>query len=75
MEKGLIPVNDRVASVVADVDMSEGARITVLRRRFKLTLADVAAATSIHEHKLSEMERGIRTVDDKVLTFMNDHKK
>ena len=75
MEKGLIPVNDRVAAVVADVVMNEGTRITVLRRRLKLTLAHVAAATGIHEHRLSEMERGIRAMDEAVSTFIANSEK
>lgn len=60
MEKGVIPVADNVAAILADVDVNDGARVSILRRRFKKTLADAAMEVGIHEHVLSEMERGLR---------------
>lgn len=63
MEKSLIPVSDRVLAVLADVKVDQGARLVLLRRRFQKTLADASAATDMHEHRLSEMERGLREVD------------
>ncbi len=61
MERGVIPVADNVAAVVADVPVTDGERCSILRRRFKKTLADAAEETRLHEHVLSEMERGLRT--------------
>lgn len=63
MEKSLIPVSDRVLAIIADVKVDQGARLVLLRRRFKKTLADASAVTGMHEHRLSEMERGLREVD------------
>jgi transcriptional regulator with XRE-family HTH domain len=60
MEKGVIPVADNVARIIADVEVGEGARLAILRRRFKKTLAEAAMETGVHEHVLSEMERGLR---------------
>lgn len=56
----MIPVAENVARIIADVDVREGTRLSILRRRFKKTLAEAAAATGVHEHVLSEMERGLR---------------
>jgi len=63
MEKGLIPVSDRVEAALADLKVDQGARLVLLRRRFSKTLADASGATGLHEHRLSEMERGLREVD------------
>jgi len=60
MEKGLIPVAENVAQIVADVVVSDGARCSILRRRYKKTLAEAAQETGVHENMLSEMERGLR---------------
>ena len=58
MEKGLIPISDRAAALIQKVEIDDGSAATILRRRFKLTLAEIAAETGVHEHRLSEMERG-----------------
>lgn len=63
MEKGLIPVSDRVLAALADVKVDHGSRLVVLRRRFRKTLRDASLKTGLHEHRLSEMERGLREVD------------
>lgn len=64
MEKGKIEISDRVLAEIADVKVDLGSRCLLLRRRLKLTLADVAEATGLREHRLSEMERGLmRKVD------------
>jgi transcriptional regulator with XRE-family HTH domain len=70
MEKALIPVSDRVAAIVADVDVSLGARALILRRRLKLTLNNISEATGIHPHRLSEMERGLREMDEKYIALL-----
>jgi hypothetical protein len=72
MEKAAIPVNDRVLAVVADVKVDQGARLLVLRRRFKKTLADVSASIGLHEHRLSEMERGLREVDPAYVQYIDN---
>ena len=71
MEKGKIPVSDRVAAVLTDVKVDDGARASILRRRKKLTLAEVARAIGTHEHKISEMERGFRRVSDEYVTYLS----
>lgn len=63
MEKGLIPISDRVLAEIADVKIDHGTRALILRRRLKLTLTEIAEITGLHEHRLSEMERGLRGVD------------
>ena len=63
MEKGLIPISDSAAALVADVKVDLGSRCVLLRRRFGKTLADASKYTGLHEHRLSEMERGLREVD------------
>lgn len=70
MEKGLIPLSDRVAAMIANVKVTEGAAATVLRRRWKLTLVAVAVDTGIHEHRLSEMERGIHEMSEEYRAFL-----
>lgn len=57
----MIPVAENVARIIADVEVGEGARLSILRRRFGKTLAEAAAGTGIHEHVLSEMERELRS--------------
>jgi transcriptional regulator with XRE-family HTH domain len=62
MEKGMIPIATQVLSMIqGQVEMTEGQRAMFLRRRYKRTLADAAAATGIHAHRISDMERGIIT--------------
>lgn len=70
MEKGLIPISDRVRAVIESADVLEGERAVALRRRHKLTLANVSAATGIHPHQISEMERGVRDVSEKYTVFL-----
>lgn len=70
MEKALIPVSDRVLAVVEDAKVDLGSRCVLLRRRFSKTLADASVVTGMHEHRLSEMERGLREVDPVYLTFI-----
>ena len=75
MEKGKIEISERIAAVVSDVVVEAGARASVLRRRFKLTLRDVADALGIHEHGVSEMERGKRDVSAEYVSFLIEHEK
>ena len=70
MEKALIPVSDRVVAVVDDVRVDLGSRCVLLRRRFRKTLRDASVATGFHEHRLSEMERGLREVDPLYVAFI-----
>lgn len=64
MEKGLIPISDRIRDLLkGDVEVTDGERAVVLRRRFKLKLTDVASATGLPVHQISEMERGKRKMD------------
>ena len=72
MEKAAIPVSDRVRAVIADVKVDRGARLLLLRRRFKKTLADVSASIGLHQHRLSEMERGLREVDPAYVQYVGD---
>ena len=62
MEKELIPLTDDVLKLVDDVKVNRGERYVLLRRRLHKTLADGMKATGIHQHRLSEMERGLRDV-------------
>lgn len=70
MEKALIPVSDSASLLVGNVKIGRGARCVLLRRRFGKTLADASAATGMHEHRLSEMERQLREVDPVYLTYI-----
>lgn len=70
MEKGKIPVSDRVLAVVSKLKVSSGERAAALRRRKGLTLSDVTAAIGAHEHRISEMERGIRDVSSEYVAFL-----
>lgn len=56
--------------MLSDVKIDLGSRCVLLRRRFSKTLADASVVTGMHEHRLSEMERGLREVDDAYLTFI-----
>lgn len=66
----MIPVSDRAAAILVDMKIDLGARCAILRRRFKKTLANASKATGAHEHRLSEMERGLREVDPAYLTYI-----
>ena len=70
MEKGKIPVSERVLAAISKLKLTDGERATVLRRRNSLTLSDVAAAIGAHEHRISEMERGIRDVSAEYVAFL-----
>lgn len=63
MEKGLIPISERVLGLISNVKVDDGSRMVLLRRRLKLTLRDITDETGLHQHRLSEMERGLREVD------------
>jgi DNA-binding XRE family transcriptional regulator len=68
MEKGTIPVTDRVAALVEDVGIHDGDRIMVLRRRNKKTLEELSREfPGMNPHKLSEIERGFRACPDELL--------
>ena len=74
MEKGSLAIPDHVAAVVniGTGDMTDGERLTILRRRYRRTLADAAAATGIHPHRISDMERGIIAgIDTQYVTWMS----
>lgn len=75
MEKGKIPVSDRVAAVLTKLKVDDGARASLLRRRFGLKLADVAEAIKVHEHRVSEMERGKRDVSDEYARMLQGQEK
>ncbi len=70
MEKGKIAVSDSVLAVVSKVKVTKGARASILRRRQRLTLSDVTAAIGVHEHGVSEMERGKRDVSEAYSEFL-----
>ena len=74
MEKGKIPVTDRVAAVLTNLKVEIGARCSVLRRRLNLTLADVSKETGLHVHRISEMERGERDVSREYVRMLEKHK-
>jgi transcriptional regulator with XRE-family HTH domain len=74
MEKGLIPVTDAVLGLMKGWKpaLNDGERASILRRRYRKTLADAASAVGIHENQLSEMERGLRRpVADEYLTWLD----
>jgi hypothetical protein len=71
MEKGLIPINDDVAEVLDTVRLSKGERCAIIRRRFKKRLIDASRVIGIHQHRLSEMERGLlRKVDPRYVAWI-----
>ena len=71
MEKGLIPVTTEVRRLVRDVKVLPGERCAILRRRFGRTLRNASLATGIHQHRLSEMERGLlRKVDPRYVAWI-----
>lgn len=71
MEKGKIELTDAVLRLIGTVKVDPGSRCALLRRRYKKKLRDVAKAIDIHEHRLSEMERGVlRKVDPKYISYI-----
>jgi transcriptional regulator with XRE-family HTH domain len=69
MEKGTIPVSDRVAAIIEDVVMHDGDRVAVLRRRSGLTLEQMSRDhEGLNAHRLSEIERGFRACPPELLS-------
>jgi hypothetical protein len=62
MEKGLIELSEGAKSLMKGWKpfVNDGERASILRRRYRKTLADAASAVGVHENQLSEMERGLR---------------
>ena len=71
MEKAKIPIPARVREMIGDGrDMLDGPRASILRRRKGMTLSQVGEEIGVNDHRLSEMERGLRIVDDAYVRFL-----
>lgn len=71
MEKGVIPICDELRIRMCKAHVKVGERCAILRRRYGKTLKDGERATDIHQHRLSEMERGLlRKIDPLYLQWI-----
>lgn len=59
MEKGKIAMCAELRIRVCHAYVKTGDRCAILRRRYGKTLKDGEKATGVHQHLLSEMERGL----------------
>jgi transcriptional regulator with XRE-family HTH domain len=69
MEKGELGVSARI-QIEPALSIPLGLRLAVLRRRKRLTIGAAAKQIGIHEHRISEMERGRRPVSDAYLRLV-----
>lgn len=75
MEKGTIPVTDRVLNMIEDVPVHDGDVAACLRRRRGQTLEELSRELNVwlkmNPHKLSDIERGLRECPAKLLELIS----